>query len=352
MKYGNKKLLLPFFLFLLAFVLFSFKAFAQNQSSYDVTVSPVFFDLSSKPGGSISDKIRIRNNSSSPIPIVMQVEKITGDLNGNITLLPDTTDQTLSWVSFKSDKVILPPLEWTDVPFTIQIPQDAGYGYYLAISFKQDNSNPLAKTGASITGAASVPILLNVIKPGAKATGNILEFSTKNYVYEYLPVDFTVRVGNTGNIHIKPHGSIFITSGDNKNPAILDVNSGLANVIPGTARIFNASWDDGFIVNEPVMEAGQPKLDKNGKPEMHLAINWDKLTSFRFGKYDANLLLVFDNGTRDVPLQASLSFWVIPYELIGGIILAIIILILLIRYALKSYVKRELKLREKEEKTL
>ena len=192
-----------------------------------------------------------------------------------------------------------------------------------------------------------------MIKPGRKPPGNILEFSTKNYVYEYLPVDFTVRVGNTGNIHIKPHGSIFITSGDNKNPAILDVNSGLANVIPGTARIFNASWDDGFIVNEPVMEAGQPKLDKNGKPEMHLAINWDKLTSFRFGKIRRKpALLVFDNGTRDVPLQASLSFWVIPYELIGGIILAIIILILLIRYALKSYVKRELKLREKEEKTL
>ena len=345
MKYGNKKILLPTLLLGLALIFSVSKAFAQN-TGYDVTVSPVYFDLSANPGTSVSDKIRIRNNTSSPIPIKLNVEKITGDLNGNLTLNPSSNDSTLSWVKFQSDKVTLSPLEWTDVPFTIDIPQDAAYGYYYAISFSQDNTSPLAKNGAVVTGAAAVPILLDVKKEGAKADAKILEFSTGSFVNEYLPVDFTVKVENVGNIHIRPHGNIFITDGGNKNLAVLDVNDTLGNVIPNSARIFNASWADGFIVKEPVTEDGQVKKDKNGKPEERITINWDKLTSFRIGKYDANLLLVFDNGQRDVPLEATVSFWVFPYKVVGGFVVGLIALIILLRFILRSYVNKEVRKRE------
>jgi hypothetical protein len=43
-----------------------------------------------------------------------------------------------------------------------------------------------------------------------------------------------------------------------------------------------------FLVREPVIQDGQVKLDKNGKPVENLSINWNKLTSFRIGKYTAN----------------------------------------------------------------
>ncbi len=345
MKYGNKKLFLPIVLLGLATFLFLHtKSFAQN-SGYDVTVSPVFFDLSANPGSTVADKIRIRNNTNSPIPIKLTVEKITGDLNGNLTLKPNANDSSLSWVKFQSDKVTLTPLDWTDVPFTIEIPNDAAYGYYYAITFTQDNSSPLARNGAVVTGAAAVPILLDVIKEGAKADAKILQFSTGSYINEYLPVDFTVKVENIGNIHIKPHGNIFISGGGNKDLAVLDVNDTLGNIIPDSARVFTASWADGFIVREPVVEDGQVKKDKNGNPEEKLTFNWDKLTSLRIGKYDANLLMVFDNGKRDVPLEASVSFWVFPYKIIGGLILGLIALVFLIRFGLKRYINRELKKR-------
>ena len=321
-------------------------AFAQNSSSnYDVTVSPVFFDLTSNPGDTLSEKIKIRNNTSSPIAIILQVKGISGDLNGNLTLKEDKLNQAVNWVNFQDTKETLKPLEWTEIPFTIQVPKDAAYGYYVAVSFTQDKQSTLKNTGASITGAAAVPILLNVRKPGAKSDAKILNFSVDNYVNEYLPINFNTKIQNTGNIHVKPHGNIFISTGNNKNIAILDVNGGLGSILPQSARIFQSSWSDGFIVNQPIIENGQPKLDKNGKIQTHLVVSWNKLTSFRFGKYTANLLLVFDNGKRDVPLETSVSFWVIPYKVIIGVIISVILLIIIIRFLLKYYINRQIKKR-------
>lgn len=348
MKYGIKKLFLPlFFVSLTVFSFAAIKAFAQVPTNYDVTVSPIFFDLSADPGTNITSKVRIRNNTNSPIPLKLGVEKISGDLNGNVVLKQDKNDETLSWIKFDNDSVVIQPLEWAEVPFTINIPASAAYGYYWAITLAQDKSNPLTKSGVSLTGAAGVPILLNVRKAGAKAEAKILNFSVDNFVSEYLPVNFTVKVENIGNIHVEPHGNIFITGSGNKNLAALDVNSTLGNIIPNSARIFNASWDDGFLVKEPVLVDGQVKVDKNGKQLEQITINWNKLTSFRIGKYTANLILVYDNGTRDIPLESTISFWVIPYKVIAGIVVTLLILFFIVRRLIKAYIARELKKRLK-----
>ncbi len=337
-----------FFIFYILFFIFGPLALAQTPSNYDVTVSPVFFDFSSNPGDTVIDKVRIRNNTSSPLPIKLGVQRLTGDESGDLTLRDTSDDDSLSWIKFNQDSIIAKPLEWTDVPFTITIPKDAAYGYYYAITFTQDNTNPLAKTGVALTGVAAVPILLNVRKEGAKAEAKILNFSVNSYINEYLPIDFTVKLENTGNIHVRPRGNIFISGGQGKDIAILDVNGSLANVIPNTKRDFKVSWSDGFLVKEPVMEDGQVKLDKNGKAIEKLTINWNKLTSFRMGKYTANLLMIYDSGKRDVSLESTVTFWVLPYKAIIAGIIFIALLILVVRFALRIYIKREIRKRLKE----
>ncbi|HUD09648.1 MAG TPA: hypothetical protein VMR77_02520 [Patescibacteria group bacterium] len=342
----NIKLVICLFAYLLilAFVAPAARAQSPTPANYDVTVSPVFFDLTANPGDSLSNKIRFRNNTTSPLPIKITVEKMTGDVNGDLTLREDNSDQSLSWVKFSQQTFVANPLEWTDVPFTIDIPKDAAYGYYFAVSFTQDNNSPIKRTGATITGAAAVPILLDVKKAGAKADAKIVSFSADNYVNEYLPVNFSIKVQNQGNIHVSPHGNIFINEG-NQSIASLDVNPTLGNIIPDTNKTFTVPWSDGFLVREPVLEAGQPKLDKNGKPIETITINWDKLTSFRIGKYTANLLLVYDNGTRDVPLEANISFWVFPWKVVGLMIVTLIVIVLLGRFLLKFYINREVRKR-------
>lgn len=331
---------LAFFVLSLTGFLFAFNhsAKAQNSNNYDVTVSPVFFDLSTNPGTTVNEKIRVRNNTSSPLPIKIEVKKLTGDDQGNLTIKDTADDNYLSWIKFQDNTITAAPLEWTDIPFSINVPSSAAYGYYYAINLTQNNGDKTKSNGANITGAAAVPILLNVRKEGAKAEIKVDKFSANSFINEYLPVDFTTIVENTGNVHVAPKGNIFITSGKDKNIATLDVNPNQSNIIPTTKKTFENSWTGGFLVKEPVMEDGEPKTDKNGKPVTKLTVNWNKLTDFRFGKYDANLILIYDDGQRDVPVESTVSFWVIPWKIILGAIVVIILLILGIRFVLKRYI--------------
>ena len=347
MKFRNKKIILPFIALILVAGFFVAKTFAQSQQNFDLTVSPVFFDFSSNPGDKITNRIRIRNNTTSDMKVKIGVGKMAGDVNGDLTLKSSNNDDTLSWINFNSTEITAKPLEWTDIPFTIKIPGDAAFGYYWAITFAQEGNGTLGKTGAALTGASAVPILLNVKHAGAKAEGKVAEFQVDPYVSEYLPVNFTVKIQNVGNIHIKPIGNVFIRSGNNKDLAILDINSEQGNIIPGTIRQFNTSWADGFLVKEPVLEFGEPKKDKNGNVIEKVSINWDKLTSFRIGQYTADLLLVFDDGTKDVTLSGETTFWVFPWKAVLIILAVLIFLIIALRFILKSYINRELKKREK-----
>jgi hypothetical protein len=42
--------------------------------------------------------------------------------------------------------------------------------------------------------------------------------------------------------------------------------------------------------------------------------------------------MVYDNGQRDIPMEATVSFWVIPWRLIGGFIALLALLAVLITY--------------------
>jgi hypothetical protein len=294
------------------------------SSNYDVTVSPVFFDLTVNPGDSVSNKIRIRNNTSSPLPIKLTVQKMTGDVNGDLTLRSDPTDQSLSWVKFTSDTFVAAPLEWTDVPFTIDIPKDAAYGYYFAINLTQDNTSPIKRTGASITGAAAVPVLLNVKKEGAKLDGKLLSLKVDKSFYEYPPIKFSTVFENIGNVHIRPTGNIFIKDWLGNQVATLTVNQTQGSILPGLKKTFEASWDDGFITVEPKMQNGEPKLDKNGKVETELKIKFDKILDLRIGRYTASELLVISTSNRDIPFTAQTSFFVFPWKVVIGAILFVI----------------------------
>ncbi len=312
--------------FIIVITVIPSSVFAQAPG-LDLTVSPVFFDYAAKPGDTIKDKIRIRNNTSAPIPLKIEIQKIGPDKNGALAIQePKPDDVHLGWIKFDSATVSARPKEWSDINFTLSIPQDAAFGYYMAISVKSDGQATTGNT-AAVTGEAAIPILLNVKKDGAKVEGKLTEFKPKNFINEYLPVEFDLSVANTGNVHIRPRGNIFLSGPGIKDLGLLDVNADLGAVLPGATRFFTSKWTDGFLTSD----------------DGHLNAHWDKLTHFRIGPYNASILLVFDNGTRDVTLDGKTTFWILPYKLIGltlGVILAIIFIT---RWLLKAYVKAQIK---------
>ncbi len=312
----------------------------------DLTVSPVLLDVTASPGDKIQQKFRVRNNSSQLLNLIISINRLNqiGEAGQIAPLNPQPGDEAASWVTFDKNTFKAPVKEWTDVNLTINVPKDAAFGYYYAIRVTQNPADIPQKGGAAkLVGEVIVPLLLNAKKEGAVRQAKLLDFKPVSFVNEYMPVDFLTRVQNTGNIHMKVRGNIFIRGQGTKDIGILEVNPGLGIILPGAKRAFPTSWDDGFIVMKEDSENGIPKLDSHGKPKKSLTINWDKITNFRIGKYTANLLLVYDDGTRDQTLEGSTTFWVFPYKLVGAIIVVAIGAVLLLRMILSSYIKKQVK---------
>lgn len=307
---------------------------AQEADSINLTVSPIFFDLTTNPQATIHDKIRLRNNSGTPIKLSLGVYKLLSKEANEASLEnPQPEDSYINWLKLEKNSLTAPSREWVEIKFDIEIPKEAAFGYYWAIRVTSD-IDPDQPAVAKLRGEIVIPLLLNVKKDGAQAQAQLVEFKPTKYIYEDLPSEFTVKVVNNGNIHIKPRGNIFISGQGNKDLAALEVNEGMSSILPQGTRTFTSYWDDGFLIREP-QEDGKTKLK----------INWDKVTSLRFGPYTANLLMVYDDGKRDVAIEGTAQFWIIPYKLIGITLISIISILFIIRLLIKQYINKELRAR-------
>ncbi|MDE2591036.1 MAG: hypothetical protein KGL95_15370, partial [Patescibacteria group bacterium] len=314
------------FIILTVTVVFS-AAYAQKTPAIDLTISPTVLELVATPGDTLTQKFRVRNNGSQATTLGITVDKLTVQ-DGQITPTnPTPADDFMSWISFDKKTFSANPKEWTDVSITLTIPKSAAFGYYYALRIEPITATESANTpAAKLIGQIVLPVLLTVRSPGAKSEVQLLNFQTPSLV-EYLPAVFSVTIKNTGNVHVKPRGNIFIQGPGNVDLGTLDINPTFGIVLPGATRTFQSTWDDGFLVQEPVIEDdGAVKTDTAGKPVTHLVINWDKLTHFRIGKYSASALVVYDNGKRDVPLEQTVTFWVFPYKLIGAIVVSLLVI--------------------------
>jgi hypothetical protein len=318
--------------------------FGQEIRGLDLTVSPPVFELTAAPGDTVRETFRVRNNSSENVDLEISARRLISDPeNGNPVPEQEATGEELSWVSFEPSSFTAPAREWSNVTFTIDIPESASFGYYYVFRIVPKGAAEQTTTGAAIQGEVLVVTLLTVRSEGAKSAAGLVKFAPKNFVTEHLPVTFETEIENTGNVHVKPHGNIFITRGGGGEIAILDVNTTFGSVLPSGKRTFESSWTDGFIVAEPVMEDGEPKLDANGKVETKLTINWNKLTSFRIGPYTARLLVVYDDGTRDQTIEGTTTFWVIPYTALAVMLGGAVLLFFIVRTLLRSYVRSQIK---------
>lgn len=298
--------------------------YAQEVGTFDTTVSPTFVETTAKPGSTISQTVRLRNNSTTPVTLTAEVKIMGGDEAGALTIKDDKAEH-LAWLALKDNKVILRPKEWTTVPFTLTIPESASYGYYWALSFTS-NAEQADSTGTTLNASIVVPILLSVEKAGAKTEGKLTEFKTTSGYYEYPPITFTNIFENTGNVHVKPQGNIFIKDFFGRTVATLNVNDSQGSVLPGIKRSFESTWNDGFVTYEPKIVNGDVVMDENGKPKQEMKIHFQKLLDLRIGKYTATSLLLVSGADKDYTYEKSISFFVFPWKIVL-IILAIAVFV-------------------------
>ncbi len=309
----------------------------------NLSLSPTYVTLLTKPGEEISSEFRLRNNNTFPENLKISISKFTSSDKGRPVIVDlEKGDEYSSWLDISDDAFILQPGQTKTISFTVSPPTDAALGYYYAVVVSR-LSDEDEKDTSSVEGSVALPVLLDVSSPNAKRELQITDFSTNKLFFEYLPANFNITFKNEGNIHVVPAGDIFIDSMWNKDIAFIPVNKGRGNVLPGATRVMNVAWNDGFITRKIKTKDGIAIKNSKGENEYETVYDFSKANQFRFGRYTAHALVVYDNGERDIPMEATVSFWIIPWKIVGGVLLVMLLALIGITMILKSVIRKLLK---------
>jgi hypothetical protein len=314
----------------------------QPQAGMNVTLAPSFLNLTTDPGTPVTSQLKIKNNNNFSEYLEFELAKFEASEDGEKPRLLEVgpEEEFIKWLSFSEPQVMVGSNETKSVKFTISPPKEASLGYYYAILVKRMKVNSPEAGQTVIAGAPAFLVLMEVRSPNAKRELQIVDFKTDNLVYEYLPAEFLVKVKNSGNIHLAPAGDIFIDWGGKKDVGIIRANEGRGNILPGTERTYLANWSEGFPVRIPKTEGGKEVRDENGQVAYSTKWDFSQVNKFRIGKYTAHLLMVYDNGQRDIPVEATVSFWVLPWKILGGAAVILILVLLGLKSTISSSVKK------------
>lgn len=314
----------------------------QPTVGINLTLSPVFLNLSTEPGKNVTSSIKVTNNNNITEYLRLSLSTFRPDPNtGNPTIADiERGDEFVNWVRFSEDEFVLAPRETKTISVTITPPQTASLGYYYAVLVSRINEAAPGERQAIVAGSPAVPLLLDVRTANAKREIQLVDFKTDQMIYEYLPTTFAIKMKNTGNVHLAPAGDMFIDWGGKENIGIVPVNKGRGNILPNYERVYTASWEDGFPLRVPKMENGQQVKDQNGKAVYETKYDLSQADKFRIGKYTARVIMVYDNGERDVPIEAKVSFWIIPWKILLVGLVIILFLVLGIRSVLSGIFRK------------
>lgn len=271
-----KKKLICYLGALLMFVLFALPTVAADGST-NVSISPLTFDLTANPGDTITNELLVRNSGTDPVVLSIEVQDfVANGEEGEVTLTDEKSTYSLaSWVETDTSKFTLAGGKQKSAKFVIRVPYNAEPGGHYASVYVHVGATLDNATSGSGVGQKIGSLLLLKVAGRATSTADIETFKPTKSTFSKGPVDFNIRIKNSGSVHIKPKGVIAIT--DMFGKKVADVNVSQLNVLPGAIR--------------------------------HMTAIWDKTPAF--GKYTATLLAYY--GDDNQQLTAVTSFWIVPW---------------------------------------
>lgn len=319
-------------LLLIIFALFlSGGIFVLTKNSLALTISPPVREISGSPGETVSGIVKVYNETSSNITVYSSVKDFRakegeGGEPQIVEFKEDDVTKLSSWIKVAEGPFDIEPLDWKNIFFEIKIPENGEPGGHYAAIFFGPNKNEKTEEGAVSVNYQTGSLILLSVSGDVKESGIIKEFITKGkkIFFDSLPIDFEMRIENTGNVHFKPGGSIEIRNMlGNKvtDIPIIKTNSG-GNVLPQSTRKYEITWGEG---------------DRNNISKTFFQKVLYEWKNFHFGKYKAISLITLPGG--DISSKV-VSFWVFPWQLILIITTIAIIITMLFKWYNRWIIKR------------
>lgn len=294
---------------------------ADANSGLSLQISPSPLVATVKPGQASVLELKIRNTGSKPETLRIDPRKFDVDDKTGEVKLDDTQPADIAdWFSFENPTFTIPSNQMTTAKITVNVPKEAGFSYSLALIINRVETPESAKSGQRVRGSVAIFTLINIDRPDATRELQLTSFKSNSGIYDHMPVTFEIEFKNTGNTIVQPHGNIFIQRGkyDETPIDVLQVNPNNSYILPGHSRKLTVDWMNGLLVEHTVNVGGIPKKE--------IVWDWNKIGSVRYGPYMAKLVAIYNDGRRDVSLEAETSFWFIHWWFALGSLLVLALL--------------------------
>lgn len=314
---------------------------AAETGEFSLQVSPSPLVLTLKPGQSTTVDLQIRNTGTATEKLKIAPRSFTINKDEQLEFDDTKPPEVASWLTLSPAAFTVDAGQMITEKVTFAVPKEAGFSYSFALVINRQDTPKSAESGRELKGSVALFTLANIDRPGAVRKLDLAKFSTSQSVYEYLPTELDITLKNTGNTIAQPTGNVFIqrNSNDVTPLSTLSVNKANGYILPDTTRTLKTNWDDGFPVYHTVTAS-------DGKAEQQLDWNWSNLSHLRIGRYTAKLVAIYNDGTRDVPVVGEVSFWVIPWK----ILLGALVVLLLIGWGLWSIIRTVVGIRPKRKR--
>lgn len=294
---------------------------ADAQGSQSVSVSPTLFEMSASPEQQWRSTVRVIN--SNPYDLTLSIEPANFRPQGEsgqaqFISIDDSglNNETLAeWIALESSTITIPAERTMEIPFTITVPADAPPGGHFAALLIETSAigSGAERTQVRTSQVISALIFLRVAGDIVE-DGMIREFRPERSVVETPEVTFALRFANRGNVHLQPQGNIKIYNMWGQERGVIPINrqTMFGNVLPESIRKFTFTWSGEW--------------------------SWADL-----GRYEAVATLAYGDGERQFTSRST-YFWVVPWRVLGGIVLVLTFFVALIVWSVRLYVRRMLKL--------
>lgn len=280
-------------------------------------IAPPLITLTVNPGQTIHTQLNLRDVAAGKLLVSAQVNDFTaaGEDGTPKILLNEkgTTPYSLkTWVS-PLPSMIMSPQQIKKLSVTIHVPRTASPGGHYGVIRFSAVPPELKGTGVSLSASLGALVLLTV-RGAINDQLSVQEFSANSggktgKLFESAPINFVERIKNTGNSLEQPAGQVTVTDMFGKTIAGVNVNLPPRYILPSTIRKFTEPLDSSVIGNKRL-----------------------------FGLYHATLKLTY--GQDKKTLTQKLSFWVIPYKLILGVIILLVGGFFFLRTFIRRYNRR------------
>lgn len=279
-----------------------------THAASSISVTPVVIDLKAKTRDIIKETITVRNSGSYKTNIYVFVNNIAPKEGTQGFVSYQESDKTTSlanWIEITRGVIELGPGEERTLDMRIDIHPEASAGVrHAMIAFSEGSTRKEA--GDYLTSGAQVAINLEVVED-IKERLQLRKFVSDKTFFTSFPITFSYEIENIGNREQLPHGTIRIYNRRGEEVAEVTANDGKAALEPDANKLLASAW-----------QGGEGSL---------------------LGKYKAVLDLEYGSkGTAT--LQDTIFFWVVPWQLAGGVFATLMALAVALAFAIHAMYER------------